>query len=344
MQQALLQFVVVASVLACVHAWAGLASSGARRSMALHMAGEITAKMVSELRARTDSPMMECKKALTETGGDMVKAEEILRVKLGNKAAKVGKRIASEGVAFAIVEGNSGVIFEANCETDFVSKNPDFLAFSKSAAQLALTSSPADVAALSSMSMGAETVEKTRADLVGKIGENMSIRRFQKFGGPGASLASYVHGGVGADRAIAGSIAVIVEYEGNAEAARDIAMHVACNKPIGLNAKDVPESVIEEERKIATMKAAESGKKPEIAAKMIEGAVQKYLKEVSMMNQPFVKDPAVTCEQYLKTTGTTIKSYGFFVVGEGLEKKEDTFVAEIQAAQAKVAAAAAAQP
>ena len=314
-----------------------------RSGMRLQMSEvTITAKMVSELRARTDSPMMECKKALTETKGDMAKAEEILRVKLGNKAAKVGSRIAAEGVVFALIEGNQGVIFEANCETDFVSKNPDFLAFSKSVAEMVIKSGPADVAALSTLTIGDSTVEKARTDLVGKIGENMSIRRFRKFGGGNSKLASYVHGGVGADRSIAGSIGVIVEYEGNADAARDIAMHVACNKPIGLSPKDVPESVIENERKIASLKAAESGKKPEIVAKMIEGSVAKYLKEVSLLNQPFVKDPAITCADYLKSTSTEIKSYGFYVVGEGLEKKEDTFVAEVAAAAAKVAAAAAA--
>lgn len=308
------------------------------RGMSLNMV-EITAKMVSELRARTDSPMMECKKALAESGGDMIKAEEILRVKLGNKANKVGKRIASEGVVMTIIENDVGVIFEANCETDFVSKNPDFLEFTKSVAKLTLKESPADVASLSNLKLGEETVEKTRADLVGKIGENMSLRRFKKIGGNGSKLASYVHGGVGADRLIAGSIGVIVEYEGSADAAKDIAMHIACNKPLGLSSAEVPASVIEEERKIATMKAVESGKKPEIAAKMVEGSVQKYLKEVSLLNQPFVKDNAITCEQYLKSAETSIKGYTFYVVGEGLEKKEDTFVAEVAAAQAKIAAA-----
>lgn len=343
--QSFIKLLLVACVIASVQAFNNFGvNARAMRSTALYMSEvTITAKMVSELRARTDSPMMECKKALTETKGDMAKAEEILRVKLGNKAAKVGSRIAAEGIVFAMIEGSEGVIFEANCETDFVSKNPDFLSFSKSVAEMVIKSNPADVAALSALPMGEVTVEKSRSDLVGKIGENMSIRRFKKFGGPGSKLASYVHGGVGADRGIAGSIGVIVEYEGNADAAKDIAMHVACNKPIGLNSKDVPESVIENERKIATMKAAESGKKPEIVAKMIEGAIQKYLKEVSMMNQPFVKDPTITCQDYLKSTGTEIKSYGFFVVGEGIEKKEDTFVQEVAAAQAKVAAAAAAQ-
>jgi len=336
--------VVLAMIALMVPTYAFKPTSAGRVSkMSLHMSEvTITAKMVSELRTRTDAPMMECKKALTESKGDMAKAEEALRVKLGNKAAKVGGRIAAEGIVMALIEGSDGVIFEANCETDFVSKNPDFLSFTKSVAQMVLKSAPADVAAVSNMPMGGATVEKTRADLVGKIGENMSLRRFKKFGGGNAKLASYVHGGAGADRAIAGSIGVIVEYEGSAEAARDIAMHVACNKPLGLSAKDVPQAVIDNERKIATMKAAESGKKPEIVAKMIEGSVQKYLKDVSLMNQPFVKDNTITCADYLKSTATEIKSYGFYVVGEGLEKKEDTFVAEVQAAAAKVAAAAAA--
>ena len=343
-------FFVVAcvTIVQLVHGFrlAPTATGRATRLSPLRMAEGVTisAKMVSDLRAKTDAPMMECKKALTETKGDMDKAEELLRVKLGNKAAKVGGRIASQGICFAIIEGNEGILFESNCETDFVSKNPDFLGFTKSVAKLALKQNPSDLASLSALTIGDSSVEKTRADLVGKIGENMSLRRFKKFGGAGSSskLASYVHGGVGEDRAIAGSIGVIVEYEGSAEAAKDIAMHVACNKPIGLSPKDVPEAVIENERKIATMKAAESGKKPEIVTKMIEGSVQKYLKEVSLLNQPFVKDPAITCADYLKSTGTEIKSYAFYVVGEGLEKKEDTFVAEVAAAQAKIAAAAAA--
>jgi len=264
-----------------------------------------------------------------------------LRVKLGSKASKKAGRIASEGVAIAMIEGNSGVLFEANCETDFVSKNPDFIDFTKSVASSVMKGDFTDVDALNNSPMGGGTVETTRADLVGKIGENMSIRRFQKIGG-GSQLASYVHGGTGADRASMGKIAVIVEYDGSAEAATDIAMHIACNKPSGLTAADVPQDVLDQERKVAELKAAESGKPEAIAAKMVEGQVQKYLKEVTLTSQPFVKDPSINVETYLKDAGTTIKSYAFYVVGEGIEKKEDTFVAEVEAAQAKVAAAAAA--
>lgn len=301
---------------------------------------EITAKMVSQLRAKTDAPMMECKKALIESKGDFDKAEEILRVKLGNKANKVGSRIAAEGVVIALVEGNSGILFEANCETDFVSKNPDFLEFTKSVAKLTLTQDVKDVSTLSSLNMNGQTVEKVRTDLVGKIGENMSIRRFQKFPG-NHKLTSYIHGGSGPDRNSIGSIGVIVAYEGKEEAAKDIAMHIACNKPSGLTAKDVPEDKIAVERNIAELKAKESGKPPAIVSKMVEGAVQKYLKEVTLTSQPFVKDSTITVEQYLKSTNTEIKSYAFYVVGDGLEKKEDTFVQEVAAAQAKIAAASA---
>ena len=189
--------------------------------------------------------------------------------------------------------------------------------------------------------MGGGTVESTRADLVGKIGENMSIRRFRKFSS-GGKLASYVHGGTGPDRASIGKIAVIVEYEGSEEAANDIAMHIACNKPSGLTADDVPANTLAEERKVAELKAAESGKPEAIAKKMVEGQVQKFLKEVTLTSQPFVKDTSISVEKYLQDTSTTIKSYGYYVVGEGIEKKEDSFVAEVEAAQAKVAAAAAA--
>jgi len=277
--------------------------------------------------------MMECKKALIESNGDMARAEEILRVKLGNKATKVGSRIAAEGLVIAKIDGGKGVLFEANCETDFVSKNPDFVAFVKAVADKILVDAPADVATLNASPMGEKSVEGTRSDLVGKIGENMSLRRFRRFDSPTSKLASYTHNN---------RIGVIVEYEGEEEAAKDVAMHIAAQKPLCLTADQVPAENAERERKIAAEKAAESGKPADIVAKMVEGSVQKYLKEVSLMNQPFVKNDKVTVSEMLKQKKTTVKSFELYVVGEGLEKKQDNFVAEVAAAQAKVAAAAAA--
>ena len=325
---------LVAALIACSNAYS-LPGRGAaaRVSTALYSAPTITAAMVNALRQKTDAPMMECKKALTESSGDMAKAEEILRLKLGNKATKVGSRIASEGVVVAEIDGNKGVLFEANCETDFVSKNPDFVAFVNSCAKKILNDNPADIESFSQMAMeDGRTVEKTRVDLVGKIGENMSLRRFKRFESP-YQLASYIHGK---------SIGVVVEYEGSAEAAKDVCMHIACNKPLALDASSVPAEKIEAERAFATTKAAESGKPPEIVAKMVEGSVQKYLKEVTLLSQPFVKNDKVTVQQMLKEAKTEVKSYALFVVGEGLEKKEDTFVAEVQKANEAIAKARAA--
>jgi elongation factor Ts len=288
--------------------------------------------MVNALRQKTDAPMMECKKALNEAEGDMTKAEEILRLKLGNKATKVGSRIAAEGLVIAMIDGSKGVLFEANCETDFVSKNPDFIAFANACAKKVLDENIPDVPTLLQSDMGGQTVEKVRADLVGKIGENMSLRRFVKFSGQN-KLSSYIHGK---------SIGVIVEYDGNDEAAKDVCMHIACNKPVALDASSVPPEKIEAERAFAVTKAAESGKPAEIVAKMVEGSVQKYLKEITLLSQPFVKNDKITVQQMLKDTKTSVKSYGLYVVGEGLEKKEDTFVKEIQKANEAIAAARAA--
>ena len=233
----------------------------------------ITASMVAELRAKTDAPMMECKKALTEADGDMVKAEELLRVKLGTKAGKAASRIAAEGVIYAFVEGNNGAIIEVNSETDFVSKNDSFIAMANAAAKLVAEQNPADVAALSALAYEQDgfgpTLEDVRKGLIGKIGENMSFRRFKRF--DGTSLASYLHGS---------RIGVIVEFEGDATAAKDVAMHVAAMKPVSVTSADVPAELIEKERTVAAAKAAESGKPAEIVAKMVEGSVQKYLKEV----------------------------------------------------------------
>jgi elongation factor Ts len=281
--------------------------------------------MVAELRAKTDAPMMECKKALTEADGDMAKAEELLRVKLGTKAGKAASRVTAEGVVAAAVQGSTGALIEVNCETDFVTKNDSFLALANAAAKLIAEHNPADVDALGALAYSQDgfgpTLEDVRKGLIGKIGENMSFRRFKRYSGP-AKLASYLHGT---------RIGVVVEFDGDEAAAKDVAMHVAAMKPVALTSADVPAELIERERSVATAKAAESGKPADIAAKMIEGSVQKYLKEVSLFNQPFVKNDKQTVEQMLKAANTTVKSFTLFVVGEGIEKKVDDFAAEVAA-------------
>ncbi|MEJ7929614.1 translation elongation factor Ts [Ramlibacter sp. AN1015] len=295
----------------------------------------ITASMVAELRAKTDAPMMECKKALTEAEGNMDKAEEILRVKLGNKAGKAAARVTAEGVVTAAIDGTTGALLETNCETDFVTKNDSFLALARAAAELIARHKPADVAALGALPYSQDgfgpTLEDVRKGLIGKIGENMSFRRFKRFEGS-SKLASYLHGT---------RIGVVVEYEGDETAAKDVAMHVAAMKPVALTSADVPAELIEKERSVATAKAQESGKPADIAAKMIEGSVQKYLKEVSLFNQPFVKNDKQTVEQMLKASNTSVKAFTLYVVGEGIEKKADDFAAEVaaQVAAAKGAAA-----
>ncbi|AEG92834.1 translation elongation factor Ts [Ramlibacter tataouinensis] len=285
----------------------------------------ITASMVAELRGKTDAPMMECKKALTEAGGNLEKAEEILRVKLGNKAGKAAARVTAEGVVSAWIEGTTGALLETNCETDFVTKNDSFLALARAAAELVARHNPSDVAALGALPYSQDgfgpTLEDVRKGLIGKIGENMSFRRFKRFSG-GNKLASYLHGT---------RIGVVVEYQGDDTAAKDVAMHVAAMKPVALASSDVPAELIEKERSVATAKAQESGKPADIAAKMIEGSVQKYLKEVSLFNQPFVKNDKQTVEQMLKAAGTTVKGFTLYVVGEGIEKKVDDFAAEVAA-------------
>ncbi len=285
----------------------------------------ITASMVAELRAKTDAPMMECKKALTEADGDPGRAEEILRVKLGNKAGKAASRVTAEGVIAASVDGATGALIEVNCETDFVSKNDSFLAFTRAAAKLVAEQNPADVAALSALAYEQDgfgpTVEDVRRGLIGKIGENMSIRRFKRYAG-GGKLASYLHGT---------RIGVIVEFDGDEVAAKDVAMHVAAMKPVSLQSSDVPAELIEKERKIAAEKAAESGKPPEIVAKMVDGSVQKFLKEVSLLDQAFVKNDKQTVAAMLKGAGTAVKGFTLYVVGEGIEKKVDDFAAEVAA-------------
>jgi elongation factor Ts len=295
----------------------------------------ITASMVAELRGKTDAPMMECKKALTEAAGDMAKAEELLRVKLGSKAGKAASRVTAEGVVASCIDGAVGALIEVNCETDFVTKNDSFLALAKAAAELVAKHNPADVAALGALAYSQDgfgpTLEDVRKGLVGKIGENMSFRRFKRFAG-GAKLAGYLHGT---------RIGVLVEYDGSETAAKDVAMHVAAMKPVALTSADVPAELIARERSVATAKAeedrkiAEAAGKPvqsaEIVAKRIEGGVQKYLKEVSLFNQSFVKNDKQTVEQMLKAAATTIKSFTLYVVGEGIEKKVDDFVAEVAA-------------
>ncbi|MEY3509828.1 MAG: translation elongation factor Ts [Hydrogenophaga sp.] len=285
----------------------------------------ITASMVADLRAKTDAPMMECKKALTEANGDMDKAEEILRVKLGNKAGKAASRVTAEGVIVSAIDGKNGALVEINCETDFVSKNDLFMAFCNHVAQLVVKNNPADVVALSALPLSMEsfgpTVEDVRKGLIGKIGENMAIRRFKRYSG-GGQLAHYLHGV---------RIGVMVEFEGSEVAAKDTAMHIAAMKPVSLSSAEVPAELVAKERSVAEAKAAESGKPADIAAKMIEGSVQKYLKEVSLFNQTFVKNDKQTVEQMLKATSTTVKGFTMFVVGEGIEKKVDDFAAEVAA-------------
>jgi elongation factor Ts len=297
---------------------------------------EITASMVKELRERTDAPMMECKKALAEAGGEMAKAEEILRVKLGNKASKAASRIAAEGIVGVSVgaDGKLATMVEVNCETDFVAKNDDFLAFARNLAQLVAEKAPADVAALSALPLGEGTVESTRMALVGRIGENMSIRRFARLQARGR-VASYVHGG--------SKIGVLVDVTGgDGELGKDLAMHIAASKPKALDASGVPAEAIETERRVAAEKAAEdaakSGKSipPEILAKRVEGTVQKYLKEVTLLGQPFVKDDKLSIEQLLKSKGAKVEQFVLYVVGEGIEKKSSDFAAEV-AAQAAAA-------
>jgi len=282
----------------------------------------ITASMVAELRAKTDAPMMECKKALTEAEGDMERAEELLRVKLGNKASKAASRVTAEGIITAHIDGGVGSIVELNCETDFVGKNEDFLAFGKTVAEIVAKSNPADVAALGALPLEGSTVDAVRLALIGKIGENVSIRRFARFESAN-KLASYLHGT---------RIGVLVEFTGaDEQVGKDVAMHVAAMKPVSLSSDDVPAELIAKERSIAEQKAAESGKPAEIVAKMVDGSVQKYLKEVSLLNQTFVKNDKQTIEQMLKAAGASVQKFALFVVGEGIEKRTDDFAAEVAA-------------
>ena len=292
---------------------------------------DISASMVMELRQRTGLGMMECKKALTEAEGDLTKAEELLRIKSGSKASKAAGRVAAEGVVGAYItpDGNSGAMVEVNCETDFVSRNEDFVAFARKAAQVIVDRKPADVAALAALPLDGGTVESVRQALVQKLGENISLRRFERFDSAG-QLAQYLHGG--------GRIGVTVDYAGgDASVGKDIAMHVAAGaapgaiRPVAVSRNDVAADLIEKERAIYTAQAAESGKPADIVAKMVEGRVNKFLAEVTLLGQPFVKNPDETVEKHLKAAGASVKSFTLYVVGEGIEKKKDDFAAEVAA-------------
>jgi elongation factor Ts len=293
---------------------------------------EITAGMVKELREKTDAPMMECKKALTEAGGDLAKAEEILRVKLGSKATKAATRVTAEGLVAVNVNpaGTLASIVEVNCETDFVAKNDDFLAFVRNMAALVAEKNPADVAALSATPLGEGTVETTRTALIGKIGENMTIRRFVRLNAKGR-FASYVHGGA--------KIGVVVDVTGgDARLGKDLAMHIAASKPKSLDASGVPQALIDSERRVAIEKAREAGKPDAMLEKIAEGSVQKFLKESTLLGQVFVKatDGKQTIEQLLKANAAAVNGFVLYVVGEGIEKRKDDFAAEV-AAQAAAA-------
>ncbi len=284
---------------------------------------EISAGLVKELREMTGLGMMECKKALSEAGGDLRKAEELLRIKSGAKASKAAGRVAAEGVigAYLAPDSRRGALVEVNCETDFVAKNEDFLAFARALAELAAAASPADVATLSALALNGGTVENRRQELVQKIGENISIRRFERMQSE-TRLALYLHGT---------KIGVMVEYEGPEEVGKDLAMHIAFAKPQYMTKGDVPADVVARERDILSARAKESGKPPEIVAKMVEGGINKFLGEISLLGQPFVKDDKLTIEKMLAARKAKVIGYRFFVVGEGIERKTTDFAAEVMA-------------
>jgi len=284
---------------------------------------EITAGMVKELRELTGLGMMECKKALEEAGGDMKKAEELLRIKSGAKASKAASRVAAEGAigAYLSGDGKTAAMVEVNCETDFVAKNPDFTAFARGLAQIVAKESPRDVAALSEKKLGAEMVESARQKLVQKIGENIAVRRFERIQ-TAAKLAQYIHGV---------KIGVTVEYEGDDAVAKDVAMHIAFAKPRYLSKDQFPKEDLDAERRILEARAKESGKPPEIVAKMVEGGINKFLAENALLGQPFVKDDKQTVEKMLAAKKAKVLSYRFLVVGEGIEKKQSDFAAEVAA-------------
>ena len=290
---------------------------------------EITAGMVKELRELTGLGMMECKKALEESGGDLKKAEELLRIKSGAKASKAASRVASEGAVgtYLSADAKLAAMVEVNCETDFVAKNPDFAAFARSLAEIVANAGPADVAALGAMRLGDKTVEEARQALVQKIGENITVRRFERMQSA-ARLAQYVHGV---------KIGVTVEFEGADAVGKDVAMHIAFARPRFLSRDQVAADVIAGERTIIEARARDSGKPAEIVAKMVEGGVNKFLGEITLLGQPFVKDDKQTVEKMLAANKSKVLSYRFLVVGEGIEKKQSDFAAEV-AAMTKTAA------
>ncbi|HXZ47633.1 MAG TPA: translation elongation factor Ts [Usitatibacter sp.] len=290
---------------------------------------EITAGRVKELRELTGLGMMECKKALEEAGGDMKKAEELLRIKSGAKASKAASRVAAEGAigVYLSPDGKLGAMVEVNSETDFVARNPEFAAFAQGVAELVATRDPADVAALAALPMGGKTVEESRQALVQKIGENIAVRRFVRIETPGR-LEKYVHGV---------KIGVMVDYEGDEAAAKDVAMHVAFAKPRYLSRDQFPADEVAAERRILEARAKESGKPPEIVAKMVEGGISKFIAENTLLGQPFVKDDKQTVEKMLAARKTRVRGYRFLVVGEGIEKKSSDFSSEV-AAMARSAA------
>lgn len=285
---------------------------------------EIGASLVKELREMTGLGMMECKKALAEAGGNLGKAEELLRIRSGAKASKAAGRIAAEGVigAWLAPDGRSAAMVEVNCETDFVAKNEDFLAFAASLAGIVARENPADVAALMELTLGGEKIESRRQALVQKIGENLSIRRFRRMQ-TDVKLAQYLHGT---------KIGVTVEFEGADEIGKDLAMHIAFARPRYLGKGEVAPEIVAREREILAARASESGKPAEIAAKMVEGGVNKFLGEITLLGQPFVKDDKQTVEKMLAARNGKVLGYAFFVVGEGIEKKSGDFAAEVKAA------------
>jgi elongation factor Ts len=287
---------------------------------------EISASMVMDLRQRTGLGMMECKKALTEAAGDPAKAEELLRIRSGAKASKAASRIAAEGViGLHVAPGaKTAAMVEVNCETDFVAKNDDFRAFAAEVAEIVARHNPSDLAALGALALASgESVEARRVAMVQKIGENITIRRFTRRAAVGR-LASYVHGT---------KIGVLVDLTGGEDSlGKDLAMHVAASKPMAVAAAEVPADIVAQERAIAAARAAESGKPPNIVDKMVEGAVAKYLAEVTLLAQPFVKgDGKETVGQLVKARGAVVNGFVLYVVGEGIEKKKDDFAAEVAA-------------
>jgi elongation factor Ts len=290
---------------------------------------EISASLVKELRERTGLPMMECKKALTETNGDIDKAEELLRIKGSAKASKAAARIAAEGIvgAWLSADGKVGALVDLNSETDFVAKNDDFIAFAKSLAEIVATRNPKSVEELNSLDLMGTKVEAKRQALIQKIGENMTIRRFKRMQAKG-KVVLYVHAG--------SKIGVLVDFEGPEDVAKDVAMHIAFYKPAHLAKAEVPADVVQRERDIQLARAKESGKPPEIAAKMVEGAVNKFLGEITLLGQAFIKDDKQSVERMLAAKKSKVNAYAFFVVGEGIEKKSTDFAAEVMAQAGKV--------